>query len=52
MRDCTRQERLARTADNKEDSKKRIADVQKKMSELKHDNWRDNLKEKLDANHW
>ena len=49
MRDCTRQERLTKTADQLHNSKKRNADIQKKMGELKSADWRENLKEKLDA---
>ena len=49
MRACTRKERLARTAENRDSANKRQADVQKKMGELKSADWRENLREKLDS---
>ena len=49
MRACTRKERLARTAENRDNAHKRQAEVQKKMGELKSADWRENLREKLDS---
>ena len=49
MRDCTKKERLQKVSDNLEASKKRNADIQKKMGGLKSSDWRTNLKEKLDS---
>ena len=48
MRECTKGERLQKVADNLESSKKRNADIQKKMGNLKSEDWRTNLKEKLE----
>ena len=49
MRECTKGERLQKVADNLESSKKRNADIQKKMGNLKSEDWRTNLKEKLES---
>ena len=49
MRDCTKKERLQKVAENRESSKTKNAAVQKRMGELKTDDWRSNLKEKLDS---
>ena len=49
MRDCTKKERLQKVSDNLEASKKRNADIQKKMGGLKSSDWRTNLREKLDS---
>ena len=49
MRDCTKKERLQKVAENRESSKTKNAAVQKRMGELKADDWRSNLKEKLDS---
>jgi len=46
MRDCTRGERLERTSDNLEKSKKRNESIQEKMSQIGDKNWREVLKEK------
>ena len=48
MQACTRKERLARTAENRDSATKRQADIQKKMGELKSTDWRENMREKLD----
>ena len=50
MRDCTKKERLEKVSENLQSSKKRNADIQKKMGDLKSNDWRTNLKEKLDSN--
>jgi len=50
MRDCTKKERLVKVAENRESSKTKTAEVQKRMADLKTDDWRANLKEKLDSN--
>ena len=49
MRDCTKKERLEKVSENLQSSKKRNADIQKKMGDLKSNDWRTNLKEKLDS---
>ena len=49
MRDCTKKERLQKVAENRKSSKTKNAAVQKRMGELKTDDWRSNLKEKLDS---
>ena len=49
MRECTKNERLQKVSDNLEASKKRNADIQKKMGGLKSSDWRTNLQEKLDS---
>ena len=48
-KDCTKKERLQKVSENLEASKKRNADIQKKMGGLKSSDWRTNLKEKLDS---
>ena len=50
MRDCPKKERLQKVAENLETSKKRNADIQKKMGNLKSEDWRSNLREKLESN--
>jgi len=45
MRDCTRGERLERTSDNLEKSKKRNEAIQEKMAQIGDKNWREVLKE-------
>ena len=46
MRACTKKERLKLIGENQVEAKKRIADVQKRMGDLKTDDWRANLREK------
>jgi len=48
MRACTKKERLKATEENRAEAKKRVENTQKKMGALKSDDWRENLKEKLD----
>ena len=49
MRACTKKERLKLVDENRAESKKRIDTMQQKMGSLKSDDWRANLKEKLDG---
>ena len=49
MRECTKKERLRKVEDNRNSAKQRNADIQKKMSNLKSDDWRENLKEKFNS---
>jgi len=50
MRRCTKKERLDTTREQLENSKIRNAEIQQRMANLKHANWRDNLKEKINEN--
>jgi len=49
MRACTKKERLQKVEENRAESKKRVEMVQKKMANLKSDDWRENFKEKLNS---
>ena len=48
MRECTKKERLQKVEENRHEAQKRNADIQKKMGSLKSDDWRQNMKEKLE----
>ena len=48
MRACTKKERLQKVEENRNEAQKRNADIQKKMGSLKSDDWRQNMKEKLE----
>ena len=49
MRDCTKKERLQKVDENRAASKKRVETVQKRMANLKSDDWRENMREKLNS---
>ena len=49
MRACTKKERLQKTDENRAASKKRVEEVQKRMANLKSDDWRENMREKLNS---
>ena len=49
MRACTKKERLKAVEENRAEAKKRVENMQKKMGALKSDDWRENLKEKLEG---
>ena len=49
MRECTKKERLKKVEANRNSAKERVENVQKKMGNLKSDDWRENLKEKFNS---
>jgi hypothetical protein len=49
MRACTKKERLKLVDENRAESKVRVEKMQQKMGSLKSDDWRENLKAKLDG---
>jgi len=49
MRACTKKERLKLVEENRAESKERIKKVQERMATMEGKDWRENLREKLDA---
>jgi len=48
MRACTKKERLEREKEARQESKDRINRVRNKMANLKSDDWRENMKERVE----